>query len=89
MCGCVCHQALGNDIELQSTTVFSIFARFLYVFGASLVVGLTFGLGTAVLLKVLKSNSAPQVSMHNSSGNEMYIGNIRASNKGTGENNSS
>ena len=59
---CVRFQALGQDIELQSTTVFSIFARFLYVFGASLVVGLTFGLGTAVLLKVLKSNSAPQVS---------------------------
>ena len=51
---------MGNDIELHSTTVFSIFAKFLYVFGASLVVGLTFGLGTAVLLKVLKSNSAPQ-----------------------------
>ena len=61
---CVWRQALGQGIELQSTTVFSIFARFLYVFGASLVVGLTFGLGTAVLLKVLKSNSAPQVS-HN------------------------
>ena len=56
-------QALGNDIELQSTTVFAIFARFLYVFGASLVVGLTFGLGTAVLLKVLKSNSSPQVGL--------------------------
>lgn len=58
---CNWRQALGQGIELQSTTVFSIFARFLYVFGASLVVGLTFGLGTAVLLKVLKSNSAPQV----------------------------
>lgn len=57
-------QALGSDIELHSTTVFSIFAKFLYVFVASLVVGLTFGLGTAVLLKVLKSNSSPQVSQH-------------------------
>ena len=61
--GRLCVQALGKDIKLQSTTVFAIFARFLYVFGASLVVGLTFGLGTAVLLKVLKSNSAPQVSL--------------------------
>ena len=61
-------QALGNDIELQSTTVFSIFARFLYVFSASLVVGLTFGLGTAVLLKVLKSNSAPQVCSSSGTG---------------------
>ena len=59
--GQLCVQALGKDIKLQSTTVLTIFARFLYVFGASLVVGLTFGLGTAVLLKVLKSNSAPQV----------------------------
>ena len=60
---CFCNvQALGNDITLQRNTVFAIFARFLYVFGASLIVGLTFGLGTAVLLKVLKSNSAPQVS---------------------------
>ena len=55
-------QALGNDVELTRTTVFNIFAKFLYVFGASLVVGLTFGLGTAVLLKLLKSNSAPQVT---------------------------
>ena len=54
-------QALGSDVELTRTTVFNIFAKFLYVFGASLVVGLTFGLGTAVLLKLLKSNSAPQV----------------------------
>lgn len=56
-------QALGSDVELTRTTVFNIFAKFLYVFGASLVVGLTFGLGTAVLLKLLKSNSAPQVSV--------------------------
>lgn len=55
-------QALGSDVELKSTTVFNIFAKFLYVFGASLIVGLTFGLGTAVLLKLLKSNSAPQAS---------------------------
>lgn len=56
-------QALGSDVELRSTTVFNIFAKFLYVFGASLIVGLTFGLGTAVLLKLLKSNSAPQASI--------------------------
>lgn len=54
-------QALPSDVELHSATVFNIFGRFLYVFCASLVVGLTFGLGTAVLLKLLKSHSSPQV----------------------------
>lgn len=54
-------QALGSNIEVRGATVVAIFGRFLYVFSASLIVGLVFGLGTAILLKVLKSHSAPQV----------------------------
>ena len=42
----------------------AIFGRFLYVFVASLMVGVGFGLGTAILLKVLRSHSAPQASQH-------------------------
>ena len=42
----------------------AIFGRFLYVFVASLMVGVGFGLGTAILLKVLRSHSAPQVSQY-------------------------
>ena len=55
-------QALGSGLEVEGTAVVAIFGRFLYVFVASLMVGVGFGLGTAILLKVLRSHSAPQVS---------------------------
>ena len=57
-------QALGSGLEVEGTAVVAIFGRFLYVFVASLMVGVGFGLGTAILLKVLRSHSAPQVSQH-------------------------
>ena len=57
-------QALGSGLEVEGTAVVAIFGRFLYVFVASLMVGVGFGLGTAILLKVLRSHSAPQVSPH-------------------------
>eukprot|EP00891_Asterochloris_glomerata_P003501 jgi/Astpho2/3501/e_gw1.00056.5.1_t len=53
-------QALGSGLEVEGTAVVAIFGRFLYVFVASLMVGVGFGLGTAILLKVLRSHSAPQ-----------------------------
>ena len=45
----------------MATTPFAILLAFVYLFIASLALGLAFGLGTAFLLKLLHSHSTPQV----------------------------
>ena len=63
---CACDaawQGLGMDAQqpLRGTTILIVFAKFFYLFVASLLLGLLFGLGTSWLLKVSKANSTPQV----------------------------
>ncbi|KAK9803320.1 hypothetical protein WJX73_001939 [Symbiochloris irregularis] len=45
---------------LHFSTILTVFAKFIYLFAASLLLGLVFGLGTSWLLKVSKANSTPQ-----------------------------
>ena len=54
-------QALEPEGSLGMDTVVAILGKFLYLFAASLILGLCFGLGTAFLLKTLKCQSSPQV----------------------------
>lgn len=54
-------QALEPEGSLGMDTVVAILGRFLYLFAASLILGLCFGLGTAFLLKTLQCQSSPQV----------------------------
>ncbi|KAK9825253.1 hypothetical protein WJX74_003416 [Apatococcus lobatus] len=53
-------QALEPEGSLGMDTVVAILGRFLYLFAASLILGLCFGLGTAFLLKTLQCQSSPQ-----------------------------
>ena len=39
----------------------TVLVKFLYLFAASMLLGLAFGLGTSFLMKRAKSNSVPQV----------------------------
>lgn len=54
-------QALSGTEDLKAAIVADIFIKFLYLFVASMVLGLAFGLGTSWLMKSFKSNSTPQV----------------------------
>ncbi|KAK9850077.1 hypothetical protein WJX84_003336 [Apatococcus fuscideae] len=53
-------QALEPEGALGPGIVVAILGKFLYLFAASLILGLCFGLGTAFLLKTLRCNSSPQ-----------------------------
>lgn len=55
-------QALKGTEVLNASTVVAILAKFLYLFVASMGLGLAFGLGTSWLMKIFKSNSTPQVT---------------------------
>ena len=52
-------QALNGD-EVLNSTVLTILVNFVYLFAASMGLGLAFGLGTSWLMKFFKSNSTPQ-----------------------------
>ena len=54
-------QALDGTEVLNAGTVSAILVKFLYLFVASMGLGLAFGLGTSWLMKTFKSNSTPQV----------------------------
>ena len=54
-------QALDGTEVLSGGTVATILIKFLYLFAASMILGLAFGLGTSWLMKAFKSNSTPQV----------------------------
>ena len=56
-------QALSGTKVLNASTVIDILLNFAYLFAASLVLGLSFGLGTSWLMKTFKSNSTPQVQL--------------------------
>jgi hypothetical protein len=62
--GCICcmrAQRLGDTPRMTAGTVFTIFGKFLYLFAASLVMGLLLGLAAALLLKRFNVSSTPQV----------------------------
>ncbi len=40
--------------------IVTVLAKFLYLFAASMCLGLAFGLGTSFLMKTFRSNSVPQ-----------------------------
>ena len=46
---------------LHAGLVVTVLVKFLYLFAASMLLGLAFGLGTSFLMKRAKSNSVPQV----------------------------
>ena len=56
-------QELGTKDEnsLRGGLVVTVLIKFLYLFAASMLLGLAFGLGTSFLMKRAKSNSVPQV----------------------------
>ena len=56
-------QELGTKDEnsLRGGLVVRVLIKFLYLFAASMLLGLAFGLGTSFLMKRAKSNSVPQV----------------------------
>ena len=56
-------QELGTKDEnsLRGGLVVTVLVKFLYLFAASMLLGLAFGLGTSFLMKRAKSNSVPQV----------------------------
>ena len=56
-------QELGTKDEnsLHGGLVVTVLVKFLYLFAASMLLGLAFGLGTSFLMKRAKSNSVPQV----------------------------
>lgn len=57
-----CAQELGaSEKDLHASLVVTVLAKFLYLFAASMCMGLSFGLGTSFLMKRFKSNSVPQV----------------------------
>jgi len=65
--GCQCAiaallQELGtSEKNLHASQVITVLIKFLYLFAASMFLGLAFGLGTSFLMKRFKSNSVPQV----------------------------
>ncbi len=55
-------QELGtSEKDLHASLVITVLVKFLYLFVASMFMGLVFGLGTSFLMKRFKSNSVPQV----------------------------
>lgn len=56
-------QALDGSEELNAGTVLEVLGKFVYLFVASMGLGLAFGLGTSLLMKVFKSHSTPQVCL--------------------------
>lgn len=55
-------QELGSsEKDLHASLVIMVLIKFLYLFAASMFLGLAFGLGTSFLMKRFKSNSVPQV----------------------------
>ncbi len=56
-------QELGtmDNNSLHAGLVVTVLVKFLYLFAASMLLGLSFGLGTSFLMKRAKSNSVPQV----------------------------
>jgi hypothetical protein len=55
-------QELGSsEKDLHASLVVMVLVKFLYLFAASMLLGLSFGLGTSFLMKKFKSNSVPQV----------------------------
>ena len=52
-------QAQGQLVS--SWTIVAVLGKFMYLFAASLALGLMFGLFTSWLMKLFKSNSTPQV----------------------------
>ena len=54
-------QELGSGGQaLHATMIVTVLAKFLYLFAASMCLGLAFGLGTSFLMKTFRSNSVPQ-----------------------------
>lgn len=60
-CGCVV-QRLGDTPKMNAGTVGVIFGKFLYLFIASLLMGLVLGLLSALLLKRYNVSHTPQVA---------------------------
>ena len=52
---------MDNNTGLHAGLVVTVLVKFLYLFAASMLLGLAFGLGTSFLMKRAKSNSVPQV----------------------------
>ena len=52
---------MDNNNGLHAGLVVTVLVKFLYLFAASMLLGLAFGLGTSFLMKRAKSNSVPQV----------------------------
>ena len=50
-----------EEVKLSSWTIVTVLGKFIYLFAASLALGLMFGLFTSWLMKLFKSNSTPQV----------------------------
>ena len=50
-----------DNSGLHAGLVVTVLVKFLYLFAASMLLGLAFGLGTSFLMKRAKSNSVPQV----------------------------
>jgi len=50
-----------DNNSLHAGLVVTVLVKFLYLFAASMLLGLSFGLGTSFLMKRAKSNSVPQV----------------------------
>ena len=50
----------GGGQALHATMIVTVLAKFLYLFAASMCLGLAFGLGTSFLMKTFRSNSVPQ-----------------------------
>lgn len=54
-------QELGSGGQaLHAFMIVTVLAKFLYLFAASMCLGLAFGLGTSFLMKTFRSNSVPQ-----------------------------
>ncbi|KAK9819478.1 hypothetical protein WJX81_001339, partial [Elliptochloris bilobata] len=54
-------QELGSGGQaLHASMIVTVLAKFLYLFAASMCLGLAFGLGTSFLMKTFRSNSVPQ-----------------------------
>ncbi len=53
-----------NGISGTESSMMGIVGAFVYLFLASLALGMAFGLGIAFLLKLLRSRDSPQVGIH-------------------------
>ena len=60
-CECLTVQRLGIEPKMNARTVALIFGKFLYLFLASLILGLVLGLFSALLLKKYNVSQTPQV----------------------------